>query len=474
MKLSSLIKGVDVKQLVNFKNINITNLSIRADEIEKNGLFFAIKGNNFDGANFVSQAMAHGAKAVVCEKEIKGIDIPQIIVKDIRLSLAVISKTFFNKCDEKLKIIAVVGTNGKTTTSTLIYNVLKESGKKVGLIGTNGVKINDLTLPNMLTTPDPIDLFYIFEQMVTFNVEYVVMEISAHAIHYKKVYGITPQIVIYTNISNEHLDFFKTMDIYSNTKLNYIKQLDNSIKIVNVDDEYGRQLLQCKNVITYGNINPADTFSIDVEMSINGSAFICNAMDNILNINSSLTGNYNVYNIMASVTALKKLGISDKSIIEGIANTKKIDGRWEVFDFPNNNKVIIDYAHTPDGFLRVLENVKKLRKGRIITLFGCVGYSDKTKRKLMGDVASKYSDFVIITSDNYSGEKFDEIFKDIGINKYYAKIKDRTEAVDFAMKMLEKNDTLLLLGKGAETIQKSIEGDTQYSEIELVKKYLRK
>jgi len=472
MKLGSLIKQVNKNKLINFKNVNITNLSIRANEIEKNGLFFAIKGNNFDGASFIYQAISNGAKAVITEKEIKDIEIPQVIVDDIRIALAIISKTFFNKCDEKLKIIEVVGTNGKTTTSTIIYNILRAAGKKVGLIGTNGIKIDELNLPNILTTPDPIDLFYTFEQMLTFGVEYVVMEVSAHAIYYNKVYGINPEIVVFTNISNEHLDFFGTMEKYSQVKLNYIKNL-NSKKIINIDDEWGRELLKLNNVWTYGILNPADTFAINIEMQLDNLKFVCNVNDEILNIESKLIGSYNVYNLMAGILTAKILKIDNEIIDKSIKNLKKVDGRWEVFDFPNNNKVIIDYAHTPDGFLKVFETVKKIRKGRIITLFGCVGYSDKNKRKMMGDIAKKYSDFVIITSDNYSDESFDEIFNDIGIDKFYAKIKERNRAVDFAINMLDKNDTLLLLGKGAEKTQKSKNGDSEYDEIEYVKKYLK-
>jgi len=472
MKLSSLLKNVDVVRTINYKNINISNLSIKANQIEKNGLFFAISGNNFDGANFIFEAIKCGARAVVTEKEIKGIFIPQIIVKDIRLALTVISKTFFNKCDEKLKIIMVVGTNGKTTTSTIIYNILKENGEKVGLIGTNGVLINDLSLPNVLTTPDPIDLFYIFEQMVSFGVKYVVMEVSAHAIYYKKVYGIEPNIVVFTNISNEHLDFFKTMDNYSNTKLNFVRAFKKAIKVVNVDDDYGLKLLDETNLFTYGLNNPADAFAIDINLDMMGCKFLCNVNDDIINIASHLTGDYNVYNLLASISVAKVLKIQSSIIIQAIEKLQKIDGRWEVFDFPNNNKVVIDYAHTPDGFKKVLTTVKQFRQGRIITLFGCVGYSDKVKRRLMGDIAQKYSDFVVITSDNFTEENFEEIADDIGVSKYYAKIKNRAKAVEFSINMLDKNDTLLLLGKGVENTQKSSAGDTEYNEVEFVKNIL--
>lgn len=473
MKLLSLLNGVDIVDKINFKNVNITNLSIRADQITNNGLFFAIKGNNFDGKDFVKEAISCGAKAVITEEIINDINIPQIVVKDIRLALSIVSRTFFNKPDKKLKIIGVIGTNGKTTTSTIIYNILHDNGEKVGLIGTNGVLIDGLKLPNIMTTPDPIELFYILEQMALFDVRYVVMEISAHAIYYKKTYGICPDIVVYTNITNEHLDFFKTMENYSNVKLNYIKECCDSLKIINVDDEYGKGLLDCDNVISYGLFNPADVFAIDIKMSINSSSFVCNCIDEIIDIKSNLTGDYNVYNILAAIAVVKHLNISSDIVKRSIKNMKKVDGRWEVFNFSNNNKVVIDYAHTPDGFEKVLSTIKTFRKGRIITLFGCVGYSDKVKRKMMGDIAKKYSDFVVITSDNFSDAAFDEIVNDIGIDECFVKMQNRAEAVDFALKMMSKGDTLMLLGKGIENYQKTENGNEEYNEVEFVENYLK-
>ena len=473
MKLSSLLKNVDVVEKINYKNLNITNLSIRADQIAKNGLFFAIKGNNFDGKLFVDEAISFGAKAVITEEVIDNISIPQIVVRDIRVALSVISRDFFNKPDKRLKIIEVIGTNGKTTTSTIIYNILKENGEKVGLIGTNGVLIDGLSLANMMTTPDPIELFYTLEQMALFGVKYVVMEVSAHAIYYSKVYGIDPDIVVYTNITNEHLDFFKTMENYSRVKLDYIKNCCDSVKIVNADDYYAKALLDCQNVVTYGLFNPADVFAVDINMTLSSSSFICNCMDEIVEIEANLTGDYNVYNLIAAIAVAKKLNVSTDIIKKSIKKLKKVPGRLEIFDFPNNNKVIVDYAHTPDGFEKVLSMVKNFRNGRIITLFGCVGYSDKIKRKLMGEIAEKYSNFVVISSDNFSDSSFDEIVEDIGINRNCAKIQNRAKAVDFALKMLDKNDTLLLLGKGAENYQKTKNGNEYYNEVEFVENYLK-
>ena len=473
MKLLSLIKDCDVLNKINFKNVNITNLSIRADQITSGGLFFAIKGNNFDGKEFVHDAIKCGAKAVVSESTLDNISIPQIIVKDIRLELTKIARTFFNYADKKIKIIGIIGTNGKTTTATILYHLLRDSGNNVGFIGTNKVLINDLELPNLFTTPDPIELFYTLEQMSLFDVKYVVMEISAHAIFYKKTYGICPDYLVYTNISNEHLDFFGTMENYSNTKLNYIASCPDTIKVINIDDSYSHRLVSLENVITYGLDNPADVFAVNIEDSIDGVKFVCNASDDIMNIKAKLSGEYNVYNIISAIAVAKHIGIDNRIIEKSIEKIHRVDGRWEIFDFPNGNKVIVDYAHTPDGFEKVLSTVKKFAKSKIITLFGCVGYSDKIKRKLMGDIASKYSDFIILSSDNYGDESFDEICDDIGIVNNCCRIKNREDAVRFAINMLNNEDILVLLGKGNENTQKSKKDTTFYNEIEHVKTILK-
>ena len=474
MKLVKLLGSVETKKLVNFKNINISSLAINSQEIEKNSLFFAIQGNNYNGENFALEAVKNGAVAVVCENEIEGIDCPQILVENCRKAMALIAKSYFHKSDEKLKIVGIVGTNGKTTTATIIYNILKDAGHSVGLVGTNGVLINDLNLPSFLTTPDPIELHYIFEQMVLLNVEYCVMEISAQAIHYNKVEGINPDIIVYTNITPEHLDFFGDFKCYANTKINYILSHKNAKIIVDSDDENAARILHNISCITYGIYNPSDTFAININMTLTKSNFVCNVLDEVFEVNSNFVGVYNVYNILAANTVAKILNIPTISVVKTLQNLKKVDGRWEVFDFKNNNKVIVDYAHTPDGFNKVLSLVKTLRKGRIITLFGCVGYSNSEKRKQMGDIVKKYSDFAIITSDNLSDKDFDKMFREIGITKYYAKIEDRAKAVEFGINLLDKNDTLLLLGKGAETVQKTANGDVEYSEINLVKEYQKR
>ncbi len=475
MKLKKLLSGCDILCLKNFKNCEISNLSFSSKQIENNGLFFAIEGGNVNGEKYVLESITNGCVAVVTKHELD-VNIPQIIVSDVRTSMAIISANFYHNPSKKLKIISVVGTNGKTTTSTIIYNILRDNGKSIGLIGTNGVFINDICLPSTMTTPDVIELNYILNQMVSFSVEYVVMEVSAHAIYLNKMYGIKSEIGVFTNISNEHLDYFKSMENYAGVKVKFFNKNNMKECVVNIDDEYGKLIAYNCGIpcVSYGVAYPANVFAIDIKMTLDMMQFVANIEDEILNVKTRLIGDYNVYNILASITVAKMLKITNEGILNSLNNLKNVSGRWEVFNLINENKIIVDYAHTPDGFDKVLSLIKFLRPaGKIITLFGCVGYSDKQKRKEMGAVASKYSDMVVLTTDNLCGENFEEVCNDIAPSVQYIKIEDRKNAVEYAHSLLTTGDTLVLLGKGNEKIQKdSI--NYEYNELEVVKALQKK
>ncbi len=475
MKLKKLISNCEIIKLVNFKNVEISNLNFNSKQIENGGLFFAIKGKKNNGEKYVEEAIKNGCVAVVSENVLQ-VEIPQIIVKDARIAMSIFSSNFYNNPTKKLKIISVVGTNGKTTTSTIIYNILKDNGINVGLIGTNGIFFNNINLPNDMTTPDPIELYYTFNQMVMFGIEYVVIEVSAHAIYLNKMYGVKSEIGVFTNISNEHLDYFKTMNNYANVKVGFFNKNNMKECVVNVDDEYGKQIAYNCGIpcVSYGIAYPANVFAIDIKTTLSEMRFVANVENEILKIKTKLVGDYNVYNLLAGITVAKMLKISNSNIVKSVANMQNVSGRWEVFDLLNNNKIIVDYAHTPDGFEKILSLIKFLRPaGKIITLFGCVGYSDKQKRKEMGCVADKYSDCVVLTSDNLCGKDFNEVCADIDPLDKHIKIQDRESAVKYSYGLLKEGDTLVLLGKGNETVQK----DTQnyvYNELEVVKQLQKK
>lgn len=478
MKLSRLIENISAIKENYVNNLNIKSLSHNSKQCEKGGLFFCLTGDNFDGHQYVKEAEQNGAVAIICERKVDS-KLTQIIVNDSRIAMAEIAKRFNNNVADKLKIISVVGTNGKTTVCAILAQIMRACGKKVGVVGTNGVFFdNELKIPCSLTTPDPIELHYIFNQLYMFNIEYVIIEASAHAIALHKLHGIKNELGIFTNISHEHLDYFKTMEEYALVKSNYFNKDNMDVCVINIDDKYGKEL--CSNTnskcFSYGIANPANTFAIDIETSMKGTKFVVNTFDNIINIKSVFVGDFNVYNTLAAITAAKLLGCSNDIIKDAIKAMSAVEGRFNIFEYKNNIKVIVDFAHTSDGCEKTLEIIKRLRKGKIITVFGCVDYSDKEKRKNMGEVVDKYSDEIILTADNPNYLSVDEIAQDIkkGIKKCKTTvISNRKQAIEFAFKNLKTNDTLVLLGKGAEIYQKVKGRNEKHSDILVVKSLIK-
>lgn len=482
MRLNKLLQNIVSEQIINFKNVEIESLSHKAEECEKNSLFFCVVGERFDGHDYAAKAVENGAVCIVCEKIIKECACIQIVVKDSRIAMSRFAKNFYNASCDRLKVITVVGTNGKTTTTNIIAHILKTCGKTVAIIGTNGINLDGINLPNNFTTPDPIELHYTFQQCELLGIEYVVMEASAHAIYLNKLVGVKSIVSVFTNITNEHLDFFKTFECYANTKISYFNKFNMKNAVVNVDDEHGLYISKNCDIkcLTYGIFTPSNIFAVDVKTSMNGTTFYANFCDEIINVKTKLVGDYNVYNILGAIGVAKILNCDNICIEKSLKTLKSIDGRFNVFELENNIKVIVDFAHTPDGFEKVLGLVKKLRKGRIITLFGCVGYSDTNKRSEMGFVAGKYSDEIILTSDNPGMTEFNSICSDIrrGIvqkNVLISTEKDRTHAIEDEFKRLRPNDTFLLLGKGIENYQTILGVKENYiSDFEIVKELIKK
>ena len=387
--------------------------------------------------------------------------------------MSLISKKFYNNACDKLKIIGIVGTNGKTTTSYILKSILEHNNHKVGVIGTNGVYIDNKYIEEELTTPDPINLHNYLFRMLKANVEYVIMEVSAHAIDLYKVAGIKFCIGLFTNISNEHLDYFDTIENYAKCKMKFFDELYIKEAVINVDDEWGVKIARKNAVpcITYGIYNPANTFAINIDTSLHGTKFVVNTLDEIFDINTTLIGEYNVYNILGAISVCKILGIDNDVIVHGISGLEKVDGRCNIIK-TGSNYIVIDFAHTPDGFEKILSTIKSFATGKVVTVFGCVGYSDSNKRKLMGSVASKYSDYIVLTSDNPNFVKVATINGDIkkGFGKFenYIEIEDRVEAIKFGIGMLCKSDVLVLLGKGGERKQVINGKSIEYNEIEIV------
>ncbi len=477
MKLVNLLNGLDKYMFIG-NDVEIKHLSNKSGGCKNDTLFFCINGINNCGYNFVEDAIKNGASAIVTDKKLK-VNATQIIVDDVRYAMSKISKIFYGECCDKLKIIGITGTNGKTTSSFIIKHILNVAGFKVGIIGTNGVYIDNKLISEDLTTPDPIDLHYYFKRMVNAKVDFCIMEVSAHAIDLKKIVGVKFRVGMFTNITNEHLDYFGNMRNYARTKLSLFTKEYVDEAVVNVDNSYGKLIAKMNTVpsVTYGIYNPSNSFAINMETSFLGSKFVVNALDSIFNIETTLIGEHNIYNILGAISVCKLLNIRDELIELGVNSLKQVDGRCNVTKLNNNNYVIVDFAHTPDGFENVLKVFRKLVKGKLITIFGCVEYSDIKKRIMMGKIASNYSDYIILTADNPNNTLVSKINRDIkaGFKKFknYIEIEDRKKAIEYGFGLLCKNDAVLILGKGGETKQLILGKSIRYNEQEVVNNLLK-
>lgn len=478
MRLKKIIEDVEILSIKNLKNYNIKSISHISKDIIKDSIFICIKGNNFNGNDYIKDAIKNGAKCVVTEEEIDIKNTCIIRVKNVRLAMSIMAKNFYNKCADRLNIVGIIGTSGKTTTSLLIAQILSNIDNNIGVIGTNGIFIGKTKMNNNFTTPDPLELHYIFYQMKMLGVKTVVMEVSAQAIFLDKMYGIKLKIGIFTNISREHLDFFGSMEDYARCKMNFFKKNNMQECVVNIDDFYGRELAYKVDFpcISYGINSPANSFGINIETSLDGTKFIANIIDEIINVNVPFVGVYNVYNLIAGLTVGKMLGMSGLQLQNAVNNLKIIDGRFNVFNF-ENKKIIVDFAHTPDSIEQLLSIIKKYATGKIISLFGCVGYSDYEKRIEIAQIVEKYSDYIIVTTDNRGTTPFNDICDDIiqGFsNSRFICIEDRKSAINFGYGMLKENDILVLIGKGAEDFQKIENEKVHYSDLECVNELLNK
>lgn len=466
MLVKEVLKEIEFIRFVGDKKESFTSLSFDSRKCEKGGLFFCLVGEKLDGHNFAAQAVNNGARVLVVE-ELLALNVCQIIVKDSRKAMAQISKLFYDKPDEKLKIVAITGTNGKTTTSYIIKHILEFCGKKVGVIGTNGYACEDFTIEASLTTPDSTELFDVLNKMVKVNVEYVVMEVSAHAIALSKVYGLDFAVGIFTNLTQDHLDFFGNLDNYFNVKKSFIEKC--KLKLINNDDELVKTI-SGENVYTFALKNPADCFAMDLKKTLKSSEFTLNLFDNVQNVLLNLPSEYNVSNCLAACACSLLLGMPFEDVCVSLSTVPKIFGRIEtikVKDFI----VIIDYAHTPDGVEKILKFAQEFKKNRVISLIGCGGFRDGLKRKEMGIIASSLSDVCVVTTDNPRFENEDDIVEAIaqGVKGCECiKEPDRFKAVVIALMQAKKDDIVVLCGKGRENYQ-DIKGDKiPYSEYDIV------
>ena len=467
MYLSKLIEKIPYLELLNFqKDIQITGLSIDSRLCKKGDLFICLVGENVDAHNYALQAMQNGAIAFVTSKKLP-FAIPQIFVEASRETMSMLASVFYNQPSKELKIVGVTGTNGKTTTTYMLKSILEAAGKKTGIIGTLGIFYANKKIAPNLTTPDPIYLQSVLADMVQCGIEYVVMEISAHALYYKKDIGIQFCACIFTNLTQDHLDFFKDMQSYKEAKSQLFTLEKCPIAILNGDDTAGREFAKQRlsgdekgitKTVFYGLDTPTEAFAVITEETLYGTRFVMNISDKLSLISLSLAGRHNVYNALAASVCSTELGICLADISEGLKNLKQVDGRLEFIKNYNGADIFVDFAHTPDGLEKSLSALKPYVKGRLICLFGCGGNRDKSKRAVMGEVAAQKSDFCVLTSDNPRYEDPLDIISEIekGYRRFsvkYVVVPERKRAIDYALDLLIEGDVLLVAGKGGEKYQ---------------------
>ncbi len=470
MRLSEVIRGIRLLNKLSH-DIEINHLSYNSKDIDRGTLFFAVKGQRFDGHDFIRDAIARGASGVVLERPelLEGLPASSVylLVEDSRYALALASSNFFGRISEKIPVIGVTGTNGKTTTTFLIKSILKTAGIKTGLIGTIHYEVGDRILPAPHTTPEAVEFQSLLKDMYDEGCSAVVTEVSSHALALKRVDGTIFERAIFTNLTRDHLDFHQDMEHYFQAKARLFRELlkKGAPAIINSDDEYGRLLSSSlREKLTYGIIS-GDVKAININNSINGLKFHITYQGRLLRIESPLTGLINVYNILAAATTCLSMGISIDVIQEGIRIVSSVKGRFQKIDMGQDFLVIIDYAHTPDALKRLILTAREIlthkmaespSEGKIITVFGCGGDRDRGKRPLMGEIATKLSNFVIITDDNPRTEDPNEIISHIlngVIGEDYVVIHNRAEAIRQAVRMAEKGDIVIIAGKGHEDYQ---------------------
>ena len=473
MRLETLAKLLGGSAVGN-TDVEISGLCADSRKVKKGDLFFCYKGEKFDSHSCAAQVAAVGAAALVCEKKL-GCPLPQIIVPDGRAAVAKAARAFYGEADKKLKLVAVTGTNGKTTTTYMLDSIFRTAGKKCAIIGTLGISYAGRFIAPELTTPDPVYLHSVFRDMVDCGVEYVFMEVSAHALYFDKIAGLKFEAGIFTNCTQDHLDFFADMKEYAAAKKRLFEGGRCRFSVLNSDDAAGREIARfAPSPVMYGLKNPADVFAVDVEERITGVSFVLNLFDELYEIRLKMPAVHNVYNAMAAATCAKLLGINIGTIAGGLSSLKSVPGRLECAGSFNGAHIFVDFAHTPDGLEKSLQSLKKLCKGRLYCLFGCGGNRDRSKRPLMGAIAAKYADFLIITSDNPRYEDPFDIIREIeeGVKpsgKAYITVTDRETATEYAVHLLKEGDVLLVAGKGGETYQEVMGIKHSYNDNTVIK-----
>ena len=481
LELRRVLEGLNYS-LTGSSLSEIGGISYDSRTIKPGDLFVAISGMQMDGHDFVEEAVNKGASAVLVERHFSNLDLPQVVTENTRYALGLVSANFYDHPHRKLRVLGVTGTNGKTTTTYLVKSVLEQAGYKVGLIGTIQSIIGDRALESGRTTPESLDLQRLFSKMVDEGTDFAIMEVSSHALDLHRTAGVTFAGTLFTNLSQDHLDFHPTMDAYFAAKAKLFLSQECPA-VLNVDDPWGvkLQVLNPSRALTYGVAEGADFRAENIQLENGGVSYILNTEAGQIPINLQLTGFFNVYNSLGAAALCFSQGVSLEAIKAGLQALSGVPGRFEKVENDRGLNVVVDYAHTPNGLENILYSGRELTPdGRLIVVFGAGGDRDKSKRPLMGAVAARLADVIIITSDNPRSEEPTAICSSIekGLLQTnslvtYEIIVDRRTAIERAVEIATPDDLVIVAGKGHETYQESARGRIHFDDREEVRRAIK-
>ena len=469
MELLKVLREVEVLSINGPVDISIEDISYDSRNIKKGSMFICIRGNTVDGHDYIDEGIKKGAKAILIDQKVEyKRDVTYIKVSDTKKAMAQIAKNFFENPSKRINLIGVTGTNGKTSTVSFIRQII-EYEDKVGSIGTIEIYDGDKAVESKNTTPDSLDIQKNLNNMIENNCKYCVMEVSSHALVLERVEGVDYQIGVFTNLTQDHLDFHKNIENYKRAKEKLFYKT-KSINLFNIDDKVGEEFFKNnsnKNVKNYSYAvdKEADFRAVDVKLFRDKTEYTLIVKDRKYHVSIPILGYFNVYNSLAAISTCILLGIKCEDVIKRVEKIKPVAGRLDYVKNENGVDIIVDYAHTPDALLNLIESAKMLTSGRIILVFGCGGNRDKEKRPLMGKIAQKNCDIAIITSDNPRFESEKDIINDIlkgvdeNLNNYLI-IENRMDAIKKSIEIYEKGDLIIIAGKGHENYQ--IKGDKKY------------
>lgn len=475
MHLGELLQGLSYTVIGN-ADVEVESLACHTADVKQGCMFFCIKGLQIDGHQLFRKAVGDGAVVLVVD-HVLDTKVTQVVVEDVRQVMAQCAKRFYDNVCDKMRIVCVVGTNGKTSTTYLLDAIFGKAGYNTAVIGSNGVFINGQHHDSALTTPDPIQLHKWLYQAYLNKVQYVFMELSAHAIALRKNSGIVAEVTAFTNFTQDHLDFFGDMESYCSTKKSVFCEQYTKAEVINFDDKVGKELINESNLptITYGIDSNAFVNATDVLSTDNGISYTLSIGENKAVVKYALKGKFNVYNTLCATAIAYHFGIDIDTIVNGISQVDSIDGRNMTIMRNDGVRIVVDFAHTPDGLENILSYLKSVTQGNLIAVFGCGGNRDKYKRPLMAEKVSKWCNFAIITNDNPRYESPQSIAEEIAtaMSINYKVVLNRSQATQIALDIAQSGDTVAILGKGAECYQEIKGKKYPYSDIDVVMRLIR-